>query len=386
MKVLFVINNLYTQGNGLCASARRTIKKLREAGLEVEALSGENPDPNGEQPKFALRNQNILIIDWFCKKQGYQFAEADRKVIREAVQWADVVHLEEPFEIQYLAACEAVKQGVALTATYHLHPENLFASGGLEKSRSFNDSTLRIWKDMIYDKCAIVQCPTQNVKDRLTRWRFKSELRVISNGLVLEELYHPDRTTDKGKRISDAKYQVLAIGRLSAEKDYITLLRAMKYAKTAKDIQLVFAGRGPKESQLFEKACKLIHSRRLTYMPRFGFFNLPELQALSVGSDVYVHCASIEVEGLSCMEAIQTGLMPIIARGKLTATSQFALSNSCTYPAHDARALAKCLDYWLTHDEERQREAAKYVGLGKDYDINLSIKALVQMFDDAMNK
>ena len=383
MKVLFVINNLYTKGNGLCASARRTIKKLREAGLEVEALSGANPDKNGEQPKFALRNSNILIIDWFCKKQGYQFAEADRQVIQKAVEWADVVHLEEPFQIQYATACEAIKQGVPLTATYHLHPENLFASAGLEKSRSFNDSTMRIWKDTIYDKCRIVQCPTQNVKDRLQRWRYKSELRVISNGLVLEDLYHPDRETAPQKRISDAKYQVLAIGRLSAEKDYITLLKAMRYSRHSKEIQLILAGRGPKETQLFDYACKLIHKRVLSYMPRFGFFDLEDLQQLAVGSDVYVHCATIEVEGLSCMEAIQTGLLPIIARGKLTATSQFALSNACTYPAHDPRGLAKCLDYWLENEEKRKEEAKKYVGLGDAYDINLSIAALVKMFEDA---
>ena len=156
MKVLFVINNLYTKGNGLCASARRTIKKLREAGLEVEALSGPNEDANGEQPKFVLHGLTIPIVDWFCKKQGYQFSARERLIIKEAVEWADVVHLEEPFDLQIATASEAAKQGKALTGTYHLHPENLFASGNMENSRAFNDSTLRLWRDLIYDKCRII--------------------------------------------------------------------------------------------------------------------------------------------------------------------------------------------------------------------------------------
>ena len=383
MNVLFVINNLYLKGNGLCASARRTIGKLREAGLTVEAISGPNPDPQGPQPKFLLKDLNIPVIEWFCKKQGYQFADTERDIIKQAVQWADVVHIEEPFDLQNAVATEAIRQGKAVTGTYHLHPENLFASAGLEKSHFFNDSTMRIWKETVFDKCQILQCPTQNVKDRLNRWHYKSELRVISNGLVLEELFHPDENTPR-KRISDAKYQIISIGRLSAEKDYITLLKAMRYSKHAKEIQLILAGRGPKEKQLFDYSCKLIHKRVLKYAPRYGFFALEELQQLATGSDLFIHCASIEVEGLSCMEAIQTGLVPVIASGKLTATSQFALSQRSIYPAKNPRALAQRIDYWLENEEARKAEAERYKGLGEEYDINKSIRALIQMFEDAI--
>ena len=35
MKILFVVNNYYASGNGLSASARRTVKYLREAGEDV---------------------------------------------------------------------------------------------------------------------------------------------------------------------------------------------------------------------------------------------------------------------------------------------------------------------------------------------------------------
>ena len=35
LKILFVINDLYTRGNGLAASARRMIALLRERGYDV---------------------------------------------------------------------------------------------------------------------------------------------------------------------------------------------------------------------------------------------------------------------------------------------------------------------------------------------------------------
>ena len=35
MKVLFVVNNFYAKGNGLSGSARRTVRKLKEAGFNT---------------------------------------------------------------------------------------------------------------------------------------------------------------------------------------------------------------------------------------------------------------------------------------------------------------------------------------------------------------
>lgn len=384
MKVLFVLNNFYTKGNGLVASARRTAKKLSEAGIEIKILSAPNPDENGDQPDFKLKDFNLPIFDPIVKKQGYSFSNTDKTIITEAVKWADLVHIEEPFALQMVTCKIANELGKPLTATYHLHPENLFASVGLAKSHFFNDSTMKVWKTYVFDKCEIVQCPTQNVKDRLTKWKFKSELRVISNGLVLEDLMQ-QRDDIEPTPLSNAKYNVITIGRYSNEKDLKTLLKAMKYSKYRNDIQLVFAGRGPKEKQLKKYASKLMKKKIIKYEPIFGFFKLDELQGISAAADLYIHCAYIEVEGLSCMEAIQTGLVPIIAKGKYTATSQFALSEKSIFKEKDPRDLANKIDYWFSHDAERKEEAKKYIGIGQKYNIDNSIKELIKMFNDAIN-
>ena len=96
MKVLFVINNYYAKGNGLSASARRTVDKLKEYGIDVKVLSGYNSESE-LQPEFSLKHFNIPIFNGLVKKQGYQFAKSDKEIIKQAVLWADVVHLEEPF-------------------------------------------------------------------------------------------------------------------------------------------------------------------------------------------------------------------------------------------------------------------------------------------------
>ena len=382
MNVLFVINNLYLRGNGLCSSARRTIKKLREAGVNVKVLSAGYRQKYEDNPDFNLTDYDFPIFGPIIKQQGYQFAKVDKAVIRSAVEWADVVHLEEPFALEIAAASIAKKLKKPCTATYHLHPENLFASVHLDRFKPLPWVTMRFFRDTVYSKCLIIQCPTENVKERLERYHFKSELRVISNGLVMEELKSIDKEVQP-KKVSDAKYQVITIGRYSAEKNIKTLIKAMKYSKYAKDIQLVIAGQGPKEKSIKKLADKYLKKGIIKYAPDFGFHDLTYLQELSMGSDLYIHCAYIEVEGLSCMEAIQMGIVPVIAKGRYTATSQFSLNPKSLFKARDARDLANRIDYWLEHEDERKKEAKKYKGIGKQYNIDYSIDGLIKMFEDA---
>ena len=384
MKVLFVINGYYTKGNGLSGSARRTVKKLKEAGINVKVLSVRNSDPNGPQPDFVLNDFHIPLFDTLVKKQGYEFSKTDKSVIREAVSWADVVHLEEPFFLQYEACKIAKELNKPLTGTYHIHPENLFASVGLDRVHFFNKRTMIIWRDYVFNNCKILQCPTENVKGRLLRYRFKPELRVISNGLVMEDLLTKTDEDIKDTNINDAKYRIITIGRFSAEKDLTTLLKAMKYCRHSQDIRLIFAGRGPKKNKLERMANRLVKRGILKYPPIFGFYTLKELQKLSCSVDLYIHCAYIEVEGLSCMEAIQVGIVPIIAKGRYTATSQFALTDMSTYISKNPKDLADKIDYWLDHDELRKEEAKKYIGLGNKYNIDYSIQQTIKMFEDAL--
>ena len=384
MKVLYVVNNYYAEGNGLSASARRTVKYLKEAGLEVKTISAANPYSNLEEPDYILPDFKVPIFDGLVRKQGYSFSKSDDDVIREAVRWADVVHLEEPFIIQMRTCKIAKEEGVPLTATYHLHPENLYASIHMRKNMPLNNATMKVWKEAVFDNCKIIQCPTENVKERLVKWKYKADLRVISNGMLPNDDKLLSNTVTGVNVKNKDIYNVVCTGRYSVEKDQATLLKAMKYSKYADKIQLILLGQGPNEAPLKRLAIKLVNKGIIKNQPIFKFCTLDELKEIYKEADLYVHCAVIEVEGLSCMEAIQMGVVPIIAKGKLSATSQFALSDKSIFKEKDAKELAEKIDYWITHDEERIKEAKKYLGSEKKYDIHKSIDLLVKMYQDAI--
>lgn len=386
MKILFVVNNIFCQGNGLDASARRTVHTLRDAGHEVRVLSCENSnDPDGPQPEYRQKEFIFPIFQPIIKAQGYSFSKWTGPTIEEAVRWADVVHLEEPFFIEHAAMNWAKKLGKPLTATYHLHPENIFYSLGMGNWSFPNNSMLRYWVRVFLNNCQYVQCPTENVRERLLSFHVKAHCITLSNGLVPDKCIRP-ATPPEDYYDDNRPLNVIYIGRLSGEKDQPTLLEAIRYSKYAHRIQLHFAGGGPKEKQYKRLSSKLLEEGVLKYEPIFGFYNRDQLRQIAAKADLAVHCAIIEVEGLSIMEAMQQAVVPVIAVGRCSGTSQFALDDRSRFPAEDPKALAERIDYWLDHPQERWEMGFKYAESMEQYDIAKTAKRLVEMFEAAIRE
>lgn len=386
MKILFVVNNIFCQGNGLDASARRTVQALRDAGEEVRVLSCENlNDPHGPQPEYRQKEFIFPIFQPIIKVQGYSFSKWTGPAIEEAVRWADVVHLEEPFFIEHAAMNWAKKLGKPLTATYHLHPENIFYSLGMGNWSFPNNTLLRYWVRVFLNNCRYVQCPTENVRERLSSFHVKAHCITLSNGLIPDRCIRP-ATPPEDYDDENRPLNVIYIGRLSGEKDQPTLLEAMRYSKYAKRIQLHFAGQGPNRKKYQRMAEKLHKEGILKYKPTFEFLNRDQLRELAAHADLAVHCATIEVEGLSIMEAMQQAVVPVIAVGRCSGTSQFALDDRSRFPAKDPKALAERIDFWLAHPQERWETGFKYAESMEQYDIAKTAKRLVEMFEAAIQE
>jgi type 1 capsular polysaccharide biosynthesis protein len=397
LKLLFVINNLYTRGNGLSASARRTITLLRERGHDVRVLSSGSAEQaqacNFTAPEFALPARRFPLADAIISAQGYAFAKPKRKVIKQAVAWADVVHLEEPFGLQARTAHVAKRAGKPVLATYHIHPENITATIHLDGLWPLNALLLASWRRRIYALAQVVQCPSDSVRQRLQRWGLGDKLVTISNGVGLapskpaagtkteycapggrqvETKQTPGEAQPEGEQV----YRLLVVGRFSREKDQATILKAMRHSRYASQIQLVFAGRGPTEKSLRRAASHLVRDGVLKHAPSFNFFDAAGLDTQAEQADLYIHAAFIEVEGLSCLEVLRHGVVPVIAHSPLTATSQFALDAHSRFKARDPKALARAIDYWLSDNDRRQTEAQKYLNIGAHYDINDCVSRL----------
>ena len=386
MKILFVVNNYFCQGNGLDESARRTVQTLREAGQDVRVLSGPNlEDPNGPQPEFRMDNFHFPLMQPMLDSFGYHYADWHGKTVEEAVRWADVIHLEETFFLHHAAMNWARKLGKPITGTYHVHPENIILNIlGYDGGYVVSNILYRYWCRVFYDHYEFLQCPTENVRERLIRHNVKAYCFTLSNGVVPDRCLRPetppDNYFDKNRPLD-----LIYIGRTAIEKDQPTLFEAIRRSKYASRIRLHIAGKGPKLDEYTRMANRLYEEGVVHYRPTVGFYTRDQLRELAAKADLAVHCAYVEVEGMSVTEAMQQAVVPVIATARYSGTAAYALDEHSVYPAEDAQALAERMDYWFDHPEKRWAMGFRYMESMKKYDIRSCAQELINMFQKAID-
>ena len=239
MRILFVVNSYFSQGNGLDESARRTVQALRDAGQEVRVLSGENfENPNGPQPEYRMKKFHFPLMQPMLDSFGYAYADWHGPVVEEAVRWADVIHLEETFFLHHAAMNWARKLGKPITGTYHVHPENIVYNCLGHRAGFLTCQILyRYWCRVFYDHYNYLQCPTDNVRERLVRHHVKAHCFTLSNGVIPDTCIRP--TTPPADYLDENRpLDLIYIGRTAIEKDQPTLYKAIRLSKYAKRIRL----------------------------------------------------------------------------------------------------------------------------------------------------
>lgn len=376
MNVLLICNSLM-RGNGVRSAVLSLKSRLTGEGLDIRIMACENDDAEEVQPDFPLRHFQIPVFEPILSSNGFRFAEIDETVIKEAVAWADVVHIMEGFPLEAAVVKAAGEMHRPCVGTYHTFSENITASLGLPEGGLINRLINLWWKTVVYDHCKSVQCPSQTVKDYLMKHGYKSPLEVISNGVDISGSSFGNEPDVKPCRIVN-------IGRLSNEKLQLTLIEAVRYSRHAADIELYFAGNGPKAKKVMAEARKLYEDGVVKKAPSFGFYDSDHLKELLRTAYLFVHCAKVEVEGLSCLEAISQGVVPIIADSGFSASSQFALDERSLYPVSDPHKLAERIDWWIEHPEERGLMSIMYAASAKQYDISDSSSKIIRMYERAL--
>ena len=367
MKILIVIDDYFNKSNGMSISTQRFVHELKKMGQDVRILSSIA----GGKPDYPLPIMTIPIFKNIIAKEGFHFAKPKKEIIKEAIRWADLVHLEDPFPVCWTAAKIAKQMRKPITGTFHLYPENLTASVPILDHASINSAFMRLFRDTTFNYCSYLQCPTTKVEHRLKKYNFKSKLIVISNGISDYYLQSNQRTT------TTDPFTILSIGRFSNEKDQKTLIKAIGRSKYKDRIKLILAGKGPLKNE-YISLCQ-----RLKINAQLGFYSRNDLKQIMDQSNIVVHCANVEVEGMACMEAFATGCVPIIAQSPLSSTSSYALSPNNLFPAGSSEILAKRIDYWINHPKDLKMMSANYQNYSKSLTVQFSAKKLLTMMKHA---
>jgi glycosyltransferase involved in cell wall biosynthesis len=294
--------------------------------------------------------------------------------IARALKGSDEVHIMMPFMVGRSAAKLANRMGIPVSAGFHVQAENVTAHFfNFIKNQKINHMVYMNFWNHFYKYVDVIHYPTEFIRDTFEKnIHQKTPGVVISNG-VSGDFHHIEIEREESLK---GKFVILCTGRYSKEKRQALLLKAVALSKYKDKIQIVLAGEGPRLKELQKL------SKKLGVEPQYRFFKRPEMVKMINMCDLYVHTSEIEIEAISCLEALSCGLVPVINDSPKSATKYFALEENNLFKLNDFHDLAKKIDYWVEHPEEKKECSKKYEAFCGQFNFDLCMEKMEKLIED----
>ena len=373
MRILIAADVLGEPNNGTSIATYNLINALKERGHEVRVLC---PDKNriGEEGYYVLPPMNFFIFNKYVRRVGVCPSKADYKVFEEALDGVDELHVMLPFIASSKLVAYANKKNIPISAGFHCQAENITSHLFLMWSKLATRIVYKTFWRKCYHSVDCIHYPTEFIKHDFEKRVGPTNAYVISNGV---KSHFKKEKLEKPEELKD-KFVILMTGRYCREKRQDLLIKALKYSRFEKKIQLIFAGDGPKRKKLSRLA------KRLTNKPIFGYHKPEELLKIINYSDLYVHTAYAELESISALEAISCGLVPVINNTKRSATKNFAIDDLNLFKKNDPKSLASKIDYWISHPEDLKVRSNDYLEYTKRFEFDHCMDRMEKMIKEAV--
>ncbi len=346
MNIVVAIDT-YNDANGCTIATKRLVKELRERGHKVRIISALHEDPS-DPDFFKIRGFVMPGAEESQKNMEFLMGRNDYKVFEKAMEDADVVLVQFPFPMARGVIKTANRLEKPVIGSLHMQPQNMMAAIG-KSGKLIEKFIWFAFKFFLFNRVKVVHCPSFFAAELLSAQGVNAHLRPISNGIPAE--YVPGEY-ERPQWFGD-KMVLLNIGRHADEKRQSLLIDAVKRSKYKENIQLMLAGKGEMTEELKTKG------EELPVEPFIEYISFEDKLKYLNTADLYVHSSIVDLESLSCLEAIGCGLPCLITDSKYSAASQFALDDRFIFKADDAENLALKIDYWYENREELKSAAMK---------------------------
>jgi len=365
-----MVTDAYNYGRGGDVATIRLAEGLKTRGHVISVVSTKS-----------VQKERFFQVRGFCppnakesfEKMDFLFGIPEKDVLRKAFADADIVQIQHPFYLDYGAAKIAKAMGKTVIAAFHCQPQNLLGTMGLEGP--FKEFLVaKLFNFLLFNRVPFVQCPSQFAADYLKKSGCHSTLRVVSNGIPTEYVAtgqpRPDWFGDK--------MVILSIGRHAPEKRPELIIQSLKRAKHADKIQLLLCGKGENTEALRAMASDLPLKPFIDYVT-------PEEKLMYLNTaDLFVHASIVELESLSCLEAIGCGLPCLISDSSHSAAPQFALDERYRFSSDDADSLAAKLDYWYEHRDQLRAARKDVLVMAEKYRFETCLDKMEALYAEAL--
>jgi glycosyltransferase involved in cell wall biosynthesis len=157
------------------------------------------------------------------------------------------------------------------------------------------------------------------------------------------------------------------------------MIEAVLRSKHKNNIQLVLCGQGDDT----EKLRRLVEA--LPIKPFIDYVSHEEKLTYLNTADLYLQASVVELESLSCLEAVGCGLPCLIGDSPNSAATQFAQDDRFIFKKDNPGDLAKKIDYWF-ENRKRLAEVKKAVlQTAELYRVDRCIDLMEAFYRDILN-
>ena len=297
MKVLQITRQYLPSIGGLESAVEGLSRALQDAGHEVRIVTLKKIFATGEAApaESVINGLNVSRIGHWGSRR-YPIAPS----VLNHVDDADLLHIHAvDFFVDYLS----------LSKVFHRRPIVLSTHGGFFHTRWLSwlkSAYFRTITRQSLKHVAAVICVSEHDYEIFSSIVPKKKLYLVRNGVAVESYANVKKTITPGL--------LVGIGRVAQNKRIDRLIHAVaEVRKTRSDVQLIWAG--PDEEGRIEQLRNLAQQAGVGDSVKFtGRVEVSELESLLSHANLFVSGSSYEGYGLSTIEAMSSGTVPVVTR------------------------------------------------------------------------
>lgn len=310
MKVLLTSDWYVSAVNGVVTSILNLKHGLEADGHEVRILTLS-------QSPHSFSSDGVTYIGSLPAGVIYPGARVrtagGRKAVRDILAWGpDIVHSNCEFSTFGIAHQIAKARNIPLIHTYHTVYENY--THYFSPVKNWGRAAARLFSRHIAAQCDCIIAPTEKVKKLLAGYRISTPICVIPSGIETER-FSCERAGAANAALRNQlgipkdNRILISVGRLSKEKNYAELIRAVRDFRK-ESLTLLLVGDGPYRSELEHLSHEIGIADQVIFAGMVSPENVWRYYRLG---DIFVSASTSETQGLTYLEALSSGL-PLLCR------------------------------------------------------------------------
>ena len=314
MRIGLFTDTYFPQVSGVATSIRTLKTELEKQGHAVFIFTTTDKDVNRYEDWQIIRIPSVPFFAFKDRRFAYR---GFTKALEIAKQYQlDIIHTQTEFSLGLLGIWIARELKIPVIHTYHTQYEDYVHY--IAKGMLIRPSMVKyLVRGFLHDVDGVI-CPSEIVRDLLSKYKVKVEKRVIPTGIELAKFERPEIKEEnllelRSKLgIQEGEKMLLSLSRISFEKNIQAVLVAFaQVLKEEEKVKLVVAGDGPYLDSLKEQAGKLNIQKHVIFT---GMIAPSETALYYKAADFFISASTSETQGLTYLESLASGT-PVIAHG-----------------------------------------------------------------------